>query len=419
MFRGMKRSANLRKLLYCCLPVGLLILLQGLFGWDDPMTGAVYVDPEQDEKYLGSNTKLMAWSPLQRVAGFRNFDSVFTARKVGRGEHVHPLKTGDRPLAEVRYRVWNFTRHPVVVPLFEQFDLDDFILHNNIAGLLVIKSGEIVLERYAAGNSQQSRWVSMSVTKSIMSMLVGAAIADGAIQSVDDKATDYLPVLKGTSYEQTTIENLLQMSSGVEWNEDHSDQEPRILRYTFLEFAELLDLIGSRTRLSGPGEVFNYTDAEANVLGAVVAAAVDEDLATYLERKIWQPFGMESDANWVTFASGLQAGSCCISATLRDYGRLSLFAMRNGQLTDGTSVLPKKWMESSTTPSKSYDRYGYLWWLNDDGSYAAQGVFGQLIHVNPEDELVIATHSAWDNAVGDRYYTHQAAFVDAVTAALK
>lgn len=421
----MKKNISLRTLRYY-LPIGLLtllILLQVSLGWDDPMTGAAYVDPDQDEKYLESKTdrmdweEVMAWSPSQKVAAFRNHDRIYTTRTVHRGEHVFPLKTGARQLSEVHYRVWNYTRHPVVVPLFKQFDIDDFILHNNITGLLVIKSGEIVLETSAAGNSQQSRWGSMSVTKSILSMLVGAAIADGSIKSTDDKIVDYLPVLKGTSYEQITIENILRMSSGVEWN--YYDEDPDWKTAKSMSFAELLEFIGSKNRISDPGETFNYNDAEVNLLGAVVAAAIGEDLATYLEKKIWQPFGMESDANWMSFPGGLQTGACCISATLRDFGRLGLYAMRNGRLPDGTSALPEKWMEHSIIPSKSADNYGYLWWLNDDGSYAAMGIYGQLIHVNPADELVIAAHSTWTSPIGDSYYVHQAAFIAAVTAALR
>jgi len=394
-----------------------LITAQAIFGWEDPLTGAAHVDPEEEDDHIVTDT--FDWSPTQRVAGFRNFDRMFDTRKVRRGQQVLSLPTADRQLSDVRYRVWNFTRHPVVVPLFRRYSIADYMLHNNVTGLLVIKSGEIVLERYAAGNTQQTRWASHSVAKSVTSMLTGAAIADGAIKSTDDKVTDYLPALKGTPYEQTTIEHLLQMSSGVDWDESPNDENSDAHRILGMSFPDVLDFIGGKSRLSASGETFNYNTAETHVLGAVLAEAIEEDLATYLERKIWQPFGMESDANWLTYANGLELGGCCLSATLRDFGRLGLFAMRNGQLANGTSVLPETWMQRSTTPSQGFDGYGYLWWLNNNGSYQAQGVFGQLILVNPEEELVIATHSAWDTAIGDSYWVHQAAFVEAVTAALK
>jgi CubicO group peptidase (beta-lactamase class C family) len=207
------------------------------------------------------------------------------------------------------------------------------------------------------------------------------------------------------------------MSSGVEWNLNEQDPDWKTAKSMTLK--ELVEFLGSKNRYAEPGESFNYNDAEVNLLGAAVAAAVDEDLATYLEKKIWQPFGMESDANWMSYPGGLQTGACCFSATLRDYGRLGLFAISNGRLANGSSTLPENWMELSIEPSKSADNYGYLWWLNNDGSYAAMGIYGQLIHVDPAEELVIATHSAWDNATGDDYYVHQSAFIEAVTAALK
>ena len=421
----MKKQLSLKTLRYG-LPIGffvVLILLQVLFDSDGPMTGAAFVGPDQVDEYLESKTgrmdweEIIAWSPEQKVAGFRNPDRIYTTRTVHRGEHIFPLQTSDETLAGLQYRVWNYQRNPVIVPLYKQYDIDDFILHNNVTGLLVIKSGEIVLESYAAGNSQQTHWGSMSVTKSILSMLVGTAIADGFIMSAEDKVIDYLPALEGTSYQQVTIENLLQMSSGVEWNLNEQDPDWKTAKSMTLK--ELVEFLGSKNRYAEPGESFNYNDAEVNLLGAAVAAAVDEDLATYLEKKIWQPFGMESDANWMSYPGGLQTGACCFSATLRDYGRLGLFAISNGRLANGSSTLPENWMELSIEPSKSADNYGYLWWLNNDGSYAAMGIYGQLIHVDPAEELVIATHSAWDNATGDDYYVHQSAFIEAVTAALK
>lgn len=410
----MKKQLSLRTLRYG-LPTGLLvllvlILLQVLYDSDGPMTGAAFVDPDHEDEYLESKTgrmdweEIAAWSPEQKVAGFRNHDRIYTTRTVHRGAHVFPLRTSDEPLSGLHYRIWNYQRHPVVIPLYKQYDLDDFILHNNVTGLLVIKSGEIVLETYAAGNSQQTRWGSMSVTKSILSMLVGAAIADGFISSTKDKVIDYLPDLRGTSYQQVTIENLLRMSSGVEWNLNEQDPDWKTSRG--MTIGELIEFLGSKKRYAEPGESFNYSDAEVNLLGAAVAAAIGENLATYLEKKIWQPFGMESDANWMSYPGGLQTGACCFSATLRDYGRLGLFAINNGRLADGSTTLPEDWMELSTQPSKSADNYGYLWWLINDGSYAAMGIYGQLIYVDPAEELVIAVQSAWDSAKGDDYYVH-------------
>jgi len=421
----MKKQVNLRTLRYV-VPIGLLVLLfllQVLYDIEGPMTRAAFLDPVHEGEYLDSKSDRMdweeiaAWTPEQKVAGFRNHDRIYTTRAVHKGTNVYPLQTSDEPLSGLRYRIWNYQRHAAIIPLYKSYDLGDFILHNNVTGLLIIKSGKIVLETYQAGNTRQTHWGSMSVTKSILSMLVGAAIADAYITSTQDNIIDYLPALKGTSYQQVTIENLLQLSSGVEWNQNEQDPDWKTARNMTQE--ELIEFLGSKNRYSEPGVSFNYNDAEVNLLGAVVAAAVGEDLATYLEKKIWQPFGMESDANWMSYSGGLQTGACCFSATLRDYGRLGLFAMSNGRLADGSNVLPENWMELSTNPSKSMGNYGYLWWLNNDGSYAAMGIYGQLIHVDPTEELVIAIQSVWDSPTGENYYLHQSAFIEAVTVALK
>jgi CubicO group peptidase (beta-lactamase class C family) len=414
------------KTLWYGLPIVLLVLLvlsQMIYDSDGPMTGAPFVDPAHETEFLESKAgrmdwdEIAAWSPKQKVARFRNHDRIYNTRTVHKGAHVFPLQASDKPLTDLHFRIWNYRRHAVIVPLYKDYDLDEFILHNNVTGLLVIKSGNIVLETYAAGNTPDTRWGSMSVTKSILSLLVGAAIEDGSINSPQDQVIEYLPELKGTSYQQVTIEQLLRMSSGVAWNLD--EQDPDWKKARGMTIKELIHFLGSKNRYADPGESFNYSDAEVNLLGAAVSAAVGEDLASYLEKKIWQPFGMESDANWMTYPGGLQTGACCFSATLRDYGRLGLFAMNNGKLADGSSPLPKNWLALSTQPSKSANNYGYLWWLLDNGSYAAMGIYGQLIYINPSEDLVIAAQSAWDSATGDEYYLHQSAFIKAVTAALK
>ena len=156
---------------------------------------------------------------------------------------------------------------------------------------------------------------------------------------------------------------------------------------------------------------------ETNLAGALLRAAIGNNLSTYLEHKIWQPFGMEFDATWMLHESaGGELGGCCISATLRDYARIGIFAMRGGELPDGTRVLPESWMTESTTPSKGFEGYGYLWWLRDDGAYAGLGIFGQLLWIHPASELVIVTHSAWPTAVGRELSEHRWALVEALAA---
>lgn len=154
-------------------------------------------------------------------------------------------------------------------------------------------------------------------------------------------------------------------------------------------------------------------------MGAVVRAAVGNNLSAYLRQKVWEPFGMEGDANWMLVEPyGPEYAGCCISATLRDYARLGLFALADGVLDDGRRVLPDGWMEESTTPSPTNPGYGYLWWLEGDGSFTARGIFGQMIHVDPSLDLVIATHGAWPEPTGEAFTEHRDAFVQAVKSVL-
>ena len=364
--------------------------------------GAPYVDPADDAKHFGPPTRFLFWTPKQKVAGFRNIASIFATRTIRAGDEALPLPAARRQVRRLTYRVDGAT-----------FDLNDFMAHNHVVGLIALKDGVVRLERYAAGNDENSLWVSFSVAKSVVSMLVGAAIADGYIASVDEPVTDYLPRLKGSAYDETSIRDLLQMASGVAWNEDYADPESDVNNLP-PSLVDLYRMLRDKPRVAAAGEAFNYNTAETNLVGALLRAAIGNNLATYVEHKMWVPFGMQADANWMTHGvGGGELGGCCISATLRDYARIGLFALAAGVLADGTRVLPEGWMRSSTEPSRAFPGYGYLWWL-EGGPYSALGIFGQTIFVDPVRNVVIVTHSVWPTAVGDAFYQHRRAFTNAL-----
>ena len=230
--------------------------------------------------------------------------------------------------------------------------------------------------------------------------------------------SDYLPRLKGSPYDLSTIRNVMQMASGVEWNEDYADPESDVNSASWQTVA-LYDYLGRKQRASVPGKEFNYNTAETNLVGTLLRSAIGNNLSTYLEEKIWRPFGMEADAYWtLTEPGGGEFGGCCINATLRDYGRLGLFALAGGRLADGTTVLPDGWMTESTTPSMAYPGYGYLWWLGEVGAYRATGIFGQGICVHPEQNVVVALHSARAVASSDEDWALQSALCNALANAL-
>jgi CubicO group peptidase (beta-lactamase class C family) len=349
--------------------------------------GAPYIDPAHDSEHLGSVENLLFWTPEQQVAGYRNMEKLAPVRwvRAADGPLVLPERPVDLDTLPVVHEGGNMT-------------LAEYLESQSVAGLLVIKDGVIAYERYRLGNDSDSRWISYSVTKSVTSMLIGAAIHDGYIASVDEKVTDYLPRLRGSSYDQASIRDVLHMASGVAWDETYDDPESDINQANWSTLA-LYDYLDDKPRNGPPGETFNYNTAESNLVGNLLRSAIGNNLSSYLEQKIWQPFGMEADAAWgLTEPGGGEFGGCCISATLRDYGRIGLFALNNGRLPDGTPVLPKDWMKESTTPSKGAPYYGYLWWLLGDGAYRASGIFGQGIYIDPAANLVIAMHSARPHA---------------------
>lgn len=351
----------------------------------------LFLSPADDSKYLPANQTIdndvLFLKDEAKVAAFRNMEKIGPAREVLAGDYVLTLPRKTQILDAVSYELDGKT-----------YTTKDYINQQRVAGLIVIKDGNILYEQYGLGNTEDSRWVSFSVTKSVVSMLFGAAVKDGYIKSVDEKVTDYLPRLKGSPYDQTTIRNLLQMASGVAWDETYSDPNSDVAQASY-ETLSLYAYLSKKERVAAPGEKFNYNTAETNLAGTVLRSAIGNNLSDYLTQKIWQPFGMETDASWrLTEPGGGEFGGCCISATLRDYARLGLFALANGKLADGTQVLPSDWMADSTAPSQGSPGYGYFWWLSADGIYQARGIFGQGIYINPEENIVIAIQSARKDA---------------------
>jgi len=384
-----------------------LAMILGLPVAASSVIAAPTLDPADDSSRLGSPDAFLFWTPEQQVSGYRNIDRIFPTRIIHAGDSPYPLPEKPAELGGV-----------VIAVDGETLTVDEYFERQDVAGLLVIKDGNLVYERYGLGNDRDSRWVSFSVTKSVVSMLVGAAIKDGYIESVDEKVSDYLPRLNGSPYDQSTIRNILQMSSGVQWNEDYADPESDVNSASWQTLA-LYRYLAEKDRVAAPGAVFNYNTAETNLVGTLLRSAIGNNLSTYLEYKIWQPFGMEADAWWtLTEPGGGEFGGCCISATLRDYGRLGMFALAGGQLADGTAVLPDGWMKQSTTPSAAYPGYGYLWWLGDDGAYRATGIFGQAICIHPQQHVVVALHSARAIASDKEDWALQAALCEAIASAL-
>ena len=369
-----------------------------------------FVDPADDEGLLPYDGYVLTDRGDAQIVRFRNWDRFNPVRQIRAGDYTLELPARRFDWSQFSYEVDG-----------ESFTLHDYMVNNHTGGVLVIKDGELLLEHYGLGNDEHTLWISFSVSKSVTSMLLGAAIKEGYIESVNDPVSDYLPRLRGSSYDAVRIRDVLQMASGVEWNEDYTDLSSDVATYPSDRIIDIQRYLGTKPRVAAPGEVFNYSTAETDLVGAIVRAAIGNNLATYLENKMWKPFGMEFDANWGIHGDEGERGGCCMNITLRDYGRIGLFALNAGVLPDGTKVLPDGWMVESSTPSRGNPGYGYLWWWNNDETYRAQGIFGQGIYVKPESDLVIVVLSAWPVAAagGTVYNAHRNAFYDAVDAALK
>jgi CubicO group peptidase (beta-lactamase class C family) len=335
--------------------------------------------------------------PNIQVQTFRNTDRSFPTRTVARGGPVAPLP----------HRVTQVQDFPIRAN-GTVYDLYDYVSRNRVAGLLLLKKGEIAFEYYDFGNDASTRWMSMSMAKSISTTLIGVAMQDGLIGSVEESLTRYLPELTGSAYDGVSIRQLLQMTSGVQWDDSHLNPESERRRMLELQISQqpgaILRYMASLPRAAEPGTVWNYSTGETHVVGALVHAATGRWPSDYLSEKIWSRLGMERDASWWLEApGGLEVAGSGLSATLRDYARFGQFLLHDG-IIDSQRVLPEGWVREAVAPREIGGKqvaYGYMFWSvpEPDGSFAsgafsARGIFGQYIYINPVEQVVVAVLSS-------------------------
>lgn len=355
---------------------------------------------------------LLFWSPDQQALWYPAMETVYQTRTIAAGDRTHAL-----PLV-------GGMMDPVFTHDGKTWTVDAYMDAYRVSGLLVIRDGKVLLERYGLGRRPSDRWTSFSVAKSVTAILVGAAIQDGYIKSLKTPVTKLLPELKGSAYDGVTLRQLLMMSSGVRWSEDYSDPNSDIAKGPTegLKLAQgkpglnpVVAYMGTLPRAHPPGAVFNYNTGETDLVGILLARAVGKGLAEYASEKIWKPYGMEADAAWVTDPGGLERGGCCISMTLRDYGRVGQFVLDEG-VADGHPILPPGWAREATT--KQIDNgqagYGYFWWMQPNGAYQATGIFGQSITTFREDRIIIVVNSAWPKSGGPDLRDGRIALINAL-----
>lgn len=354
--------------------------------------GIFWATADKDMKALVSNmptdANVLFWSIPQRDAAFRAMDRIpilAKANVIKAGGNAYPLPAG--------------------APLNLGIDVDTYMKAQRTAGLVIVQDGKVRLEKYGLDFSRDGKWTSFSVAKSFTSTLVGAAIKDGYIKSIDDKVSVYIPGLKGSAYDDVSVRQLLTMTSGIRWNEDYGDRNSDVARFNAHKAEDGMDVTVSYMRKlkreAPAGTKWVYKTGETNLIGVLVSQATKKTLSQYLSEKIWAPFGMEQDASWLLGPTGHEISGCCVQASTRDYARFGLF-MLSGGVAGGKSVLPNGWIAAATTSQADIGEiengYGYQWWTVKDGSYAAQGIFGQGIFIDPRRKLIIASNSNWPQA---------------------
>ena len=375
----------------------LLGLLAGIL-----LSGFAVAGP--DEEALG---KWQGYPVCQVLAGdelaprclvglFSNYDKVVPSRRVAHGSKLLPLK-----------------RAPLEVPITYKHrdnppaDVNDFLSRHRNTGLLIIREDTVLYERYQYDRKPAHRFQSFSMAKTVVAMLVGIALAEKKIHSIDDPAKKYLPQLEGHPYGDALLRDLLTMSSGMQFREEYDgkDDAALLLRKTIGKQGPggVDTVLQVRERDIPPATRFRYSSADTQVLGLALRAAVGMPLADYLSQKIWQPMGAEADATWFVDAGGYETGYMGINATLRDWGRLGMLLANDGAL-NGRQIIPAGWVKAMTTPEAAhlvvgvatrFNGYGYQTWLIDSSKryFALLGVRGQAVFVDPETKTVVV-HTA-------------------------
>ncbi|MFM6321437.1 MAG: serine hydrolase domain-containing protein [Microcystis panniformis] len=342
--------------------------------------------------------KLSLFESGKRARNFREMRKIFPSQPIKASNSPYFFKE-DLHNLDVTYE---FRGH--------KNKMSEFLEKTETTGILVIKDEKIFYEKYFQGNSNLDKNTSWSVAKSFTSALVGIAISEGYITSVDDKITKYLPELINSGYQNVSIKQVLQMSSGVKFSEDYDNDSSdisKLLPQLFLYMQPIKKVVLNFPSEYTPGTRFHYISLDTQILGLLIERATGQKFASYFETKLWQPLGAESDAFWLTDNHHTELTFCCLNATLRDYAKFGLLYLNQGYF-NGRQIVPESWIKESIVPdsphlqagatSEEYGKWGYQyqWWIPTDsnGDYSAVGVWGQYIYVAPKEKVVIVKTSS-------------------------
>jgi len=338
----------------------------------------------QREKIMRLLAVNSLFSAEKIVNNFSHMDSMFLTT---------PIDIGQGAASEL----------PAGPPAPEIDGLENWIKQRSVTALVVLKDGKIVTERYFQGTGKDDLRISWSVAKSYLANLLGILVAEGKIGSLDDPVVKFAPQLKGSAYEGATIRNVLNMASGVKFNEDYLDFNSDINKMgRIIALGGTLDdfAAGINEQENPPGTVWQYVSIDTHVLGMVIRGATGRPIPDLLGEKILVPLGLEKSPYYITDGSGVAFVLGGLNMTTRDYARFGLMNMNRGKW-NGQQIVPADWIDASTTPSApktgGHTGYGYQWWIPKnapEGEYMARGVYGQYIYINTALGVVIASNAA-------------------------
>ncbi len=349
----------------------------------EPNSPAVTLSVPEQEISLAEQ-QVLFWDDATRSERFRRMEAFFPGLEVSPAATPRALPQGS--------------------PLDAQTvaALDRYVADKFAAGLMVLRDGKVAYANYGLGFGPEQRWTSFSVAKSFTSTLLGAAVADGRL-SLSDPVSRHIPGLRGSAYDDVTVEQLATMTSGVKWNEDYTDPASDVALMYGVEpvpgETQVVTYMKNLPREAPAGEKWVYKTGETNLIGEVVENATGMKLAAYAKQKIVDPAGFAGGLFWMTDLTGGNTGGCCLSLRLSDYARFGQFVLEGG-----SDVVPEGWFAQATAPQVDFGErapgfgYGYQWWTYPGSTYGAQGIFGQSITLMPQQELVVAIVSNWPAA---------------------
>ncbi len=326
----------------------------------------------------------------KKAENFRQMDKIFPSHEIEASAEPIILPRSDRP--------FSFYFHG---PDERPVSLEDSLASFSTTGFLIIRNDTILYENYFQGGNDRSTFTSFSLSKSITSMLVGIALGEGKIGSIDDPVDQYLPHLASSGYGGVSIRHVLQMASGIRFSEVYDDPDSDInqLMYSaFAWFEPLSEWIAQFGPDIEPGTRFHYQSINTAVLGMIMSEVYGQSLSEVIEEKIWKPMGAEGRASWITDEYETEIAFGFFNAMLRDYAKIGLVMLHDG-FWNQRQIVPAAWVEACTTidstearPAKEEGHsYQYHWWVpeGDEGEFHASGYMGQVIYVNPTQNIVI------------------------------